>query len=317
MKKAILFLSLLILTVSCGAENEVDTQEIPLDDAVFEIELVIENGLASSDLVEIWIDPSDEPWSDNLLDFRLAPGEEFVFAARETTFYDIQIIDEDGESYTLLDEHIDEDGFNWTVVAGDSDWNTASSGELTTVTVENGLDKESLWYCFGTLSSSEEWGIDRLDWMVLEPGDSFSFKVESGYYYDFYARNGNSGFYFAFDNYIDDKGFNWVISQHDLDNSIYEDETSGASASVSVINRLGSVSIVQAFGDESGGEYWGEDLLEGDILAPQDEFTFYIPPERFYDFQVEDEYGNTYTLWEVSVKDNGIFWEVTQDDMDR
>ncbi len=51
-------------------------------------------------------------------------------------------------------------------------------------------------------------------------------------------------------------------------------------------------------------------------FCPGDEFTFNLEADNFYDFQVEDEYGTTYTLWEVSVKDNGIFWEVTRDDMD-
>ncbi len=52
------------------------------------------------------------------------------------------------------------------------------------------------------------------------------------------------------------------------------------------------------------------------MLEPREEFTFYLPADKFYDFQVEDEYGNTYSLWEVSVKDNGIFWEVIQDNID-
>ncbi len=66
----------------------------------------------------------------------------------------------------------------------------------------------------------------------------------------------------------------WVQGLHlgdlpsDLDNSIYQDETHGATAPVTLINRLGSVSIIYAFADESGGEYWGNDLLQGVVLSP-------------------------------------------------
>ena len=70
-----------------------------------------------------------------------------------------------------------------------------------------------------------------------------------------------------------------------------------------------------AFCDESGGEYWGEDKLSG-LLEPTEEFTFHVEADMFYDFQVEDELGNIYTLWELAIKDNGIFWEIIPDDID-
>ena len=318
MKKIILLLTIVILSVSCGfGEKPIEEdREIHTGDGQSEIEIVIENGLEGTDLVEIWIDPSREPWSENLLDNRLAPSEEFVLTVDEATDYDIQLIDEDGESYTLAYQSVDEDGFEWYVTSDDADWNRLSSGGTTTVTIENGLRNYSIWYLYCTYSSSDDWGSERLDYMVLEPGESFSFEVETGYDYDYYARNGDGDFYFSFDNYAGDDGFTWVITSSDLDNSIYEDETHGASAEVTLINRIGNMSILYAFEDESGGEYWGADLLEGYILEPRQEFTFNLPADKFYDFQVEDEYGNTYTLWEVAVKDNGIFWEVIQDDLD-
>ena len=151
--------------------------------------------------------------------------------------------------------------------------------------------------------------------MVLEPNESFEFTVPAGDSYDFYARNDMGDFYFNWDAYIDSDGYFWSISPRDLDNSTYYDETSGETAPISFINRLGSLSITMAFSDVSGGEYWSADILSSTI-EPTDEFTFYVEADKFYDFQVEDEYGNTYTLWEVPVKDNGIFWEITPDDID-
>ncbi|MCK5786550.1 MAG: hypothetical protein KAH54_08325 [Candidatus Sabulitectum sp.] len=315
MKITLLLISMLVFSVSCGLEEtaEEDTREIAADNSRPEIEIIIENGLEDSHVYEIWVDPSDEPWSENLIEDILAPGDEFILVVSETTSYDIQIIDEYGESYTLLNQTVDEDGYSWKVTEDDSDWNTGASA---TVTVENELYNQSIWYIYATLSSSDDWGIDLLDYIVLEPNESFSFEVESGNYYDFYARNGDSDFFFSLDNYIGNNGYTWEISSLDLDNTLYEDETHGATAPVSLINRLGNASILYAFEDESGGEYWGDDLLEGDVLESAEEFTFYLRADRFYDFQVEDERGNTYTLWEVAVKDNGIFWEIIQDNID-
>lgn len=316
MGKAILVTSVLMLFLSCeiGGEPNAEEHDAPVADNRAEVEVVIENGLDGTEITEIWIDPASEPWSENRLDEPLEPSDDFTLVFDEADSYDIQVIDENGDSYTLQDQSIDESGFQWIVQPEDSDWN-ASGGEAT-VTVENGLRGQSVWYVYCTPTSAEAWGEERLDYLVLEPGEFFSFDVQSDDYYDLYARNADSDFYFSYNNYAGEGGFTWVISPSDLDNSTYVDETHGATAPVTLINRLGSVSIIYAFTDESGGEYWGNDLLEGVVLSPGDEFTFNLESDKFYDFQVEDEYGTTYTLWEVSVKDNGIFWEVTRDDMD-
>jgi hypothetical protein len=314
--KTILVIAVLMLSLSCeiGGEPRAEEQDSPVGDDRAEVEVVIENGLDGTDIVEVWIDPASEPWSENRLDEALEPSEDIAFIFHEADNYDIQVIDENGNSYTLQYQSIDESGFHWLVRPEDSDWNP-SDGEAT-VTIENGLRNKSVWYVYCTPSSAEAWGEERLGYLVLEPGDFFSFDVAAEDYYDLYARSGDSDFYFSFDSYVGAGGFTWLISPSDLDNSIYQDETHGPTAPVTLINRLGNASIIYAFSDESGGEYWGSDLLEGVVLSPGDEFTFNLEADRFYDFQVEDEQGTTYTLWEVSVKDNGIFWEVTRDDMD-
>lgn len=317
MKFVLLLAAVLTLSLSCGiGEKPIANENSDTASEGVEIEIVIDNDLDHSEITEIWVDPSDEPWSENRLDSELVRGDTFTLTLNEEAEYDLQLIDDYGESYTILNQSIDLDGFEWEVVDEDADWNRAPTGEWTTVSIENGLRNQAIWYCYAARSSDEDWGTELLDYMVLEAGESFSFDVESGDYYDFYARNAESDFYFSFDNYIDDSGLTWAISSSDRDNTMYEDETHGASAAVTLINRLGNVNILYAYKDESGGEYWGADLLDGDVLEPRDDFTFYLSPDKFYDFQVEDDFGNTYTLWEVAVKDNGIFWEVIQDDMD-
>ncbi len=314
----ILIILMFMLLTACGlgGEKTDETSSSDREDREAGIEIVIENGLEDSELTEIWIDPSDQPWSENLLDDPVEPGEEFTLLVDEPLEYDIQVIDGYGESYTIMNQSVDEDGFEWEVVYEDADWSSVPSGEPVEITVENGLWDDTIWYVYCTLSSEDAWGSERLDYMVLEEGESFTFEISAGDYYDFYARNDRGDFFFSFDNYIDESGFSWKVSERDLDNTLYEDETHGASAPVSLINRLGNVSILYAYEDESGGESWGDDLMEGDVLEPREEFTFYLRADRFYDFHVQDELGNTYTLYEVAIKDNGIFWEVIQDDID-
>ena len=311
---ALIVLMIPLLLTGCFSDKEpvIDSDSESSSIETLEIEITIENAL-NCDIEEIWIDPSDDPWSENRIDNNLEIGDEFTFIINEEDYYDIQVIDKEGESYTFIHLEITEDGLNLSVTEEDSDWHPPS--EEITVVIENNLYNESIWYCYCTSTSSEDWGSDKLDYMVLEPNDSFEFTVPSGDYYDFYARNDHGDFYFNWEVYIERDEYTWAISSTDLDNTIYFDETHGETAPITFINRLGSIPITLAFGDVSGGEYWGDNLLFNTI-EPTEDFTFHVEADKFYDFQVEDESGNTYTMWEVAVKDNGIFWEIIPDDMD-
>ena len=58
-----------------------------------------------------------------------------------------------------------------------------------------------------------------------------------------------------------------------------------------------------------------DDRLGADILTAESQITVWVDPGT-YDMQVEDEDGDTYTLWGVEVGEDGYTWNVTLADMD-
>ncbi len=74
----------------------------------------ITNDLGAWDIEEVYIDPSDEPWSDNLISETLEPGEEITLTVVPGT-YDIMIVDEDADEYTRWTLEIGTDGYDWAV----------------------------------------------------------------------------------------------------------------------------------------------------------------------------------------------------------
>lgn len=313
MKKLHLLLVLFALPVlfmACGASEEpADDTDRDVEEEV--IEVVIINGLESLDIDEIWIDGSDEAWSENRLERALEPGEEFVFELEEEGEYDIQIIDEDGDTYSMWLVDIDEDGYEWEVTIDDIDW----ASEEVTITVENGLGSWDIWYLYGCTSDADDWGPDQLGSEILEPGDRTSFTVMSGDWYDFLAEDEDGDTYVILDQYIDGD-FTWVVDFDYMDNTFRLDyeETAEGTAPVTIYNGLGDWTIWYVYCDRTT-DPWGDDRLGSELLSPGDEFTFYVAPGE-YDIQVEDEDGDTYSLWGVSIDENGYYWEVTLSDLD-
>ena len=314
MKKLHLLLALVVLPVlflACGSgEAPVADTEEPVEDA--EIEVVIINDLGDFDIAEIWIDASDGAWSENLITEAVTPGQEFSVVLEEAGSYDIWITDEDGDTYIRYGIEIDEDGYEWAVTLEDGNWNT--EGEEVTVTINNELGDWTLWYCYCSLSDDDGWGEDRFGSDLVGPGESFSFDVESGYYYDIKVIDDEDDEYILWDVYVGYDGFVWDVTLSDMDNS---NVVSGADgdAAITIYNGLGDWTIWYVYGDPSDGA-WGEDRLGSELLSAGEEFTFYVPAGNTYDFKVEDEDGDTYTLWGIDVDADGFYWEVELSDMD-
>lgn len=93
-----------------------------------------------------------------------------------------------------------------------------------------------------------------------------------------------------------------------------DDTDEAAMAEVTITNGLESWDIYFILIDPSD-DMWGEDRLGADILAPGESFTVEIE-EGTWDMMVEDEDGDTYTLWQVEIGSEGYEWNVTLDDMD-
>jgi hypothetical protein len=298
-----------VLFMACGggepADNDTDRDT---DEEVIEVTII--NGLESWNIQEIKVDPSDGPWGDNRLEDILEPGDEIVIELDEADTYDIMITDEDGDTYTMWLVDIDEDGYEWEVTLEDLDWAT----EDVTITIENGLGSWDIWYVYGCTSDADDWGEDHLGSEILAPGETVSFTVQSGDWYDFLAEDEDGDTYVILDEYIDGD-FTWVVDFDYMDNSFRLDaEIEEGSAPVTIYNGLGDWTIWYVYCDPTDAP-WGDDRLGSELLNPGEEYTFYVNPGE-YDIQVEDEDGDTYTLWGVTVDESGYYWEVTLSDLD-
>ena len=316
MKRLHLLLALAVLPVlflACGGSDAPVADAPPDTDEETTVEVVIINELGGWNIDEILVDPSDGAWGDNRIDEPLLDGEEIIIVLDEADTYDIMLFDEDGDTYTLWGVEIDEDGYEWAVTLDDGDW--LAEGEETTVTINNELGSWTIWYAYCSPSSDEGWGDDRLGSELLAPGESISFELMSGDYYDFKCIDEDDDEYILWDVYVDADGFVWDVVLDDMDNSYASTEGSDGEAAITIYNGLGDWTIWYAYGDPSDGP-WGEDRLGTELLEPGEEFTFYLPAGDTYDFKVEDEDGDTYTLWGIDVAEDGFYWEVELADMD-
>jgi len=80
----------------------------------------ITNDLGAWDIEEIYIDLSSEPWGVNRITETIEPGEDVTIRVPAGT-YDLKIVDEDGDTYTIWGKEISADGFNWAVTLSDLD----------------------------------------------------------------------------------------------------------------------------------------------------------------------------------------------------
>ncbi len=301
-------LALPVLFLACGSG------EAPANDATEEVEDVtveatIVNGLEDYEIAEIWIDPSDGSWSENLITENLLPGEEFTVTLDEPGSYDLWVTDEDGDTYTKYNIEIDESDYEWEVVLEDGDWNVPE----TTVTITNGLGDWTIYFAYCDYSSSDSWSEDRLGSEVLEPGESISFTVDANDNYDFKCIDEDDDEYFMWDVWVGEDGFEWNVQLSDMDTSVEEPQE--GDVPITIHNGLGDWTIWYVYGDPSDGPQ-GEDRLGTELIEPGEEFTFYVPAGSTYDLRVEDEDSDTYTLRGIEIAEDGYYWEVELSDMD-
>ena len=312
MKKLhLLLLVLPVLLAGCGNSEPAEDAGTTREDGV--IEVVIENGLDDLAIDEILVDASDGPWGENRIEDVLEAGDEIAIELDEEDTYDIMVVDENGTTYTMWLVDIDEDGYDWEVTEEDMDF----ASEEVTITIENGLGSWSIWYAYGCSSDNDDWGEDRLGEDILEPGDQITFTVQSGDWYYFLAEDEDGDTYVILDEYIDGD-FTWVVDFDYMDNTFRLDAVDeladGEGVPVTIYNDLGDWTIWYIYCDRTD-DPWGDDRLGSELCEPGEEYTFYVAPGE-YDLQVEDEDGDTYTLWGITIDENGYYWSVTLDDLD-
>ena len=188
------------------------------------VPLSITNGLEIYDVHCVYISrTNDNVWGTNHLPGTdiLEPGKtaEVMVVPGE---YDIQVLDQDGDTYTLNDVQVGTDGFQWTVTIDQIDQESTTAAVHSTgeceVIITNDLsswDIEGIWI---SRSDSDSWGDNHLQGETLYPGDTYTAYVEPGLY-DIYLEDEDTDTYTKYGISIGTNGFNWNVTLDDLDSS--------------------------------------------------------------------------------------------------
>jgi hypothetical protein len=187
--------------------------------------LEITNGTGNYSFHYIYISSaSSDSWGDDQLGSSetVAPGTTRSFTLNNDT-YDVRIVDEDGDEYIFWDVPVT-GTVTMNVDLGDlgeqywSGGSTISSGGGTApVTVRNNLGSWTIWYVYGSPSSQDSWGEDRLGSSLLNPGESMTFYVPAGDYYDFKCQDEDGDTYTLYEVYVTRDGILWEVDLSQMD----------------------------------------------------------------------------------------------------
>ncbi len=106
MKRTALLIALALAAIAgCG------TKQVPV---------TIANDLGAWDIQEVYIDPTDQPWTNSLITTTVVPGESVTLNIAPGT-YDMRCVDEDGDTYTKWEVVIGSEGYTWNVTLAHMD----------------------------------------------------------------------------------------------------------------------------------------------------------------------------------------------------
>ena len=190
------------------------------------------NSLGGWDIYAVLIDPSSDPeWGDERLGAEyMLGGDQTVTVMVEPGTYDIQVTDEDGDTYTKWEVAVGANGYEWEVTLADLD--ATGSGEVglmpvpedytvgqgsAPVTFTNDLGG---WDIYGVRidpSSEPEWGEERLGAeYLLTGGQSVTVMVDPGTY-DMQVIDEDEDTYTKWEVVIGEEGYDWSVTLSDLD----------------------------------------------------------------------------------------------------
>lgn len=166
---------------------------------------------------------STDSWGDDRLGSSetISPGDTRSFRLNNGT-YDVKIEDEDGDEYIFWDVDISGTVDIYVSLSdlGEQNWGSSSvgssSGGMAPITIENDLGSWTIWYVYGDPSDSP-WGEDRLGSDLLDPGESMTFYVPAGDYYDFKVVDEDDDVYTIWEVWVDSDGFYWSVDLSDMD----------------------------------------------------------------------------------------------------
>lgn len=204
--------TLFILMLVCVAASFAGRLEITNDTGSYEF-YYVKISLSSTD-----------SWGDDRLGSSetISPGETRSFRLNNGT-YDVMIEDEDGDEYIFWNVNISGTVDMYVDLGnlGEQNWGSGSSSYPTSggsapITIDNELGSWTIWYVYGDPSDSP-WGEDRLGSELLDPGESFTFYVPAGDYYDFKCVDEDDDTYTLWEVWVGEDGFYWNVELSDMD----------------------------------------------------------------------------------------------------
>lgn len=190
------------------------------------VPLSVTNGLENYNIVCVYISrETDTVWGSNHLPDSdvLIPGKTAEVMV-QPGIYDIQVTDEDLDTYTIRDVRIDAEGFNWTVTLEDidtsssqSDANPSNAGQCP-VTITNDLENWDIHGVWISPSNGDSWGNNHIEGAILFPADTYTAYVQADTY-DIYIEDEDGDTYTRWSVIIDENGYSWGVTLEDIDSS--------------------------------------------------------------------------------------------------
>ncbi len=189
------------------------------------VPLTVTNGLEHYDIHCVYISRgTDDVWGSNHL-----PGTDVLQPGKvaevmvQPGVYDLQVMDEDGDTYTLREIRIGADGFEWTVTMESID-ETGSPSSVTNlqnagqcpITITNNLGSWDVYGVWISPSDGDGWGDNHLGEEILYQGDSYTAYVQSNTY-DIYIEDEDGDTYTRWGVVVESDGYTWDVSLCDID----------------------------------------------------------------------------------------------------
>jgi hypothetical protein len=191
------------------------------------VPLSVTNGLERYNIHGIYISRSnDTVWGTNHL-----PGTDILTPGRTAEVmvipgtYDLRVSDQDGDSYSLYDIRVGNDGFNWTVTIDQID-PPASSGTgadpaiagSAPLLIRNDLGSWDITGVWISPADSDSWGNNHIEGEILRPGDTYTAYVRPAIY-DIYLEDEDGDTYTRWEVLVDETGYTWNAALSDIDSS--------------------------------------------------------------------------------------------------
>lgn len=200
---------------------------------------------------------------------------------------------------------------------------TAFTQELPVVTIVNNTGY-TVYYVYMSQVASDDWGDDLMGSEVLSDGESvdirLAYPLNVTNKYDIKLEDEDGDTYTRWDVLITpDSRIVFTIGDMDID---YDYESTSYSSTdnpiVYVLNNTG-YTVYYVYMSQTASDDWGEDLMGDEVLLDGESvpirLAYPLTVTNRYDIKLEDEDGDTYTLWDVLVSPDSTI-EFTIGDLD-